>query len=123
MEEVEVIMRKFGDDQSALLDRYERLSVEIQLNQAMLKRSLSEPIHQTRSQPAVLINAQGLQAPPPQQQTPLVSKKKGGSGFHKVLKKMIKPFIGRMSSSKKKKAPDVEVDPRFWKTFSRSMRL
>ena len=122
MEEVEVIMRKFGDEQSALLDRYERLSVEIQLNQAMLKRSLSEPIHQTQSQPAVLI-AQSLQAPPPQQQPPLVSKKKGGSVFHKVLKKMIKPFIGRMSSSKKKKAPDVEVDPRFWKTFSRSMRL
>ncbi|PRQ42697.1 hypothetical protein RchiOBHm_Chr3g0460461 [Rosa chinensis] len=121
MDEIEVMIRKFGDDKSALLDQYERLSVEIQLNQAMLKRSLSEPTHQTRSQAALLIG-QGLQAPPPQP-PPLVSKKRGGSGFHKVLKKMIKPIIGRMGGGKKKKVPDVEVEPRFWKTFSRSLRV
>lgn len=119
MEEVDVIMRKFGDDQSALLDRYERLTVEIQLNQAMLKRSLSQPTHQTRSQAALFI-CQGPQAPP---KPPFVTKKRGGSGFHKVLKKLIKPIIGRMGSAKKKEVTDEKIDPRFWKTFSRSLRL
>lgn len=33
----------FGDEESTLLDRYERLSFEVHLNQAILGRSLSHP--------------------------------------------------------------------------------
>lgn len=36
------ISKRFGDEQSTLLDHYERLSFELQLNQAMMGRSLSE---------------------------------------------------------------------------------
>ena len=51
-DQMAVVLGKLGDDdpcdqeeegQSTLLDRYERLSFEVHLKQAMLGRSLSEP--------------------------------------------------------------------------------
>ncbi|KAJ1377660.1 Serine-threonine/tyrosine-protein kinase, catalytic domain [Sesbania bispinosa] len=42
-EEVAMIRKRFGDEQSTLLDQFERLSFESHLNKAMLQRSLSEP--------------------------------------------------------------------------------
>lgn len=116
----QVILRTFGDDKSSLLDHFERLSVELQLNQAMLRRSLSEPT-QIRSQQPLLICQAPSESEPPPPPPPLVTKKRRGSGLSKVLKKMIKPILSRMSA-KKKEIPDAK-DPRFWKTFSRSMRL
>jgi hypothetical protein len=32
MDEIEMVLRKFGDEQSTLLDRFERLSFEVQLS-------------------------------------------------------------------------------------------
>lgn len=116
MEELSVVMKKFGDEQSTLLDQFERLTFEVQLNQAMLGRSLSEPSTIVRSSkvppPASL-------APPP-----LISQVRQGrtrrSGFHKVLKKLLKPIFGRKGRGKKEVADP--KDPMYWKAFSRSMR-
>ncbi|CAN0846893.1 hypothetical protein LINGRAHAP2_LOCUS4681, partial [Linum grandiflorum] len=43
MDEIEVVLKRFGDEHSTLVDQFERLSFEVQLNQAILARSLSEP--------------------------------------------------------------------------------
>ncbi|KAB2630426.1 hypothetical protein D8674_007945 [Pyrus ussuriensis x Pyrus communis] len=112
----QVQMWKFGDDKSSLLDQFERLSVDLQLNQAMLRRSLSEPMY---------IRLKPSRPPPPPPPSPpnLVAKKRRGSGFNKVLKKMIKPILRRMSGKKKDFPIPEAKDPRFWKTFSRSVRL
>ncbi|CAB4284947.1 unnamed protein product [Prunus armeniaca] len=103
----QAILRTFGDDKSSLLDHFERLSVELKLNQAMLRRSLSEPTQIRSQQPLLICQAPSESEPPP---PPLVTKKRRGSGFSKVLKKMIKPILSRMSA-KKKEIPDAK-DPR-----------
>lgn len=114
MEDVEVVMKRFGDEQSTLLDRFERLSFEVQLNQAILGRSFSEPRvprHQLSPQP------------PPE---PTVAQGRRphyhhrGLGFQKVLKKLLRPIFG------KKKAeiniPD-QKNFKFMKAFSRSLKF
>ncbi|KAI8014642.1 hypothetical protein LOK49_LG05G00071 [Camellia lanceoleosa] len=120
---IEVILRRFGDEQSTLLDRFERLSFEVQLNQAILGRSLSEPsvsrgwTHHHQAPPAAL-----LVAPPAMASQVQQGKRRHGSGFQKVLKRLLKPILRRRWGSGKKESPDPK-DPMFWKTFSRSMRV
>lgn len=88
MDEMKVGM--FGDEQSTLVDEFERLSFEMQLNQAILGgRSLSES-------------------------EPTVPKLRGGSGFNRVLKILLKPiFLTRKVNAGK--------NPISWKPFSRSI--
>ncbi|KAL7095112.1 hypothetical protein ACP275_10G003900 [Erythranthe tilingii] len=110
------IFKRFGDEQSTLLDKYERLSFEVQLNQAMLGRSLSEPAVARR------------QAPPPKLVAKTTEKLQGRrsrvSGFQKVMKKFLSPILGKKISAGKDGArPDQKEDPMFWKTFSRSLRV
>ncbi|KAH7514755.1 hypothetical protein FEM48_Zijuj11G0124200 [Ziziphus jujuba var. spinosa] len=106
-------MKKFGDEQSNLLDQFERLTFEVQLNQAILGRSLSEPSTMGGSKmPLPSSMAQPPTAPPP----PLVSQVRQGRrgwGFHKVLKKFLKPIFRRKGgSSGKKKMPADPKDQR-----------
>ncbi|XAR68712.1 hypothetical protein NMG60_11000061 [Bertholletia excelsa] len=111
MEGIEVILRRFGDEQSTLLDRFERLSFEVQLNQAILGRSLSEPgISRT---PALLA--------PPLTTKQVQQGKRRRLGLHKALMKLLKPILRRRCGTKEM-GPDPK-DPRSWKTFSRSMRV
>lgn len=117
-------MKKFGDEQSNLLDQFERLTFEVQLNQAILGRSLSEPSTMGGSKmPLPSSMAQPPTAAPP----PLVSQVRQGRrgwGFHKVLKKFLKPIFRRKGgSSGKKKMPADPKDQRYLKAFSRSMRV
>ena len=86
MEEIEVVLRKFGDELSTLLDRFERLSFEVQLSRAILGRSLSSPSGGWFGEPLI--------GPAPT--SPLVTQVQEGSrgsGFHKSLKKLLKPFL------------------------------
>ncbi|KAM1353420.1 hypothetical protein ACFX2H_032915 [Malus domestica] len=120
MKEVEaknqVKLWKLGDDKSSLLDHFERLSIELQLNQAMLRRSLSEPAY-IRSEFPLLITQGPSEPPPPPPPPPpspphLVAKKRRRLGFNKVLRKMIKPILSRMGGKKKDiPIPDAK-DPR-----------
>ncbi|GAA0151069.1 hypothetical protein LIER_09867 [Lithospermum erythrorhizon] len=94
MDEIAVVFKQFGDEKSTLLDQYERLSFEVQLNQTILGRSLSEP--------GVARNRASLVAPlPPPPPTPLAKHARQGkrhpsttplAGFRKAIKKMLKPF-------------------------------
>ncbi|PSS32752.1 Leukocyte immunoglobulin-like receptor subfamily A member [Actinidia chinensis var. chinensis] len=119
MDGIEVILRRFEDEQSTLLDQFERLSLEAQLSRAILGRSLSEPSTSTNQPPQLLL------APPPgmavaQQDQP--GRRRGaGSGFKKVMKRLIKPILRRRPGGRKE-GPDPK-DPRLWKAFSRSMRV
>ncbi|PON51579.1 hypothetical protein PanWU01x14_215160 [Parasponia andersonii] len=129
--EIEVVLvRKFGDEQSSLLDKFERLSFEIQLNRAMLGRSLSEPGAMAR--PKILPQPLQLATFMASDQTPpaLTSRVRQGrrrSGFQKVLKKLLKPIIGFRRSNNNNNGVKKQVldpkDPRFWNTFSRSLRF
>ncbi|XP_057972784.1 pentatricopeptide repeat-containing protein At1g62680, mitochondrial-like [Malania oleifera] len=107
MEEIAVVMHKFGDEQSTLLDQFERLTFEVQLNQAILGRSLSEP---STARPQA---AQPL-APPVRQ-----GGRRRGSGLRKVLKKLLRPILGRKGTNREVPNPR---DPRVLKAFSRSLR-
>ncbi|ESW06714.1 hypothetical protein PHAVU_010G070300 [Phaseolus vulgaris] len=121
MDEVAKIRKRFGDEQSTLLDQFERLSFESHLNKAMLQRSLSEPgFPRSVSQPRHVSVTPTV---------PLLNHDKQrrcrGSGLHKVLKKLLRPIIGRKNSSggeRKKHVPDPR-NPLSWKAFSRSLRF
>ncbi|KAJ9185491.1 hypothetical protein P3X46_005122 [Hevea brasiliensis] len=116
MDEIAVILKRFGDEQSTLLDQFERLSFEVQLNQAILGRSLSEP-SVGRSRFHVPLNGE---AP-----APLVTQvrqgRRRGSGLNKALKKLFKPIFGRKGAAKKE-VPDPK-NPKSWKAISRSLRV
>ncbi|CAL5211146.1 unnamed protein product [Lathyrus oleraceus] len=120
MDEVAMIRKRFGDEQSTLLDQFERLSFETQLNKAMLQRSLSEPryLRSVSQQPRLVSVAPTT--------IPLVNQVRQGrrcrgSGFRKVFKKLLKPFLGRKNGARKE---DVEFqNPLSWKAFSRSLRF
>ncbi|KAJ0567651.1 hypothetical protein HanPSC8_Chr06g0257661 [Helianthus annuus] len=110
MEEIEVVMKRFGDEQSTLMDRFERLSFEVQLNQAILSRSLSEPVaprHQPRLPPASESKARGRQ------------RHHRGLRFQKVMKKLFNPIFGSRKEGRKESIPHFK----FIKAFSRSMRV
>ncbi|XWS13049.1 hypothetical protein CRYUN_Cryun36dG0003900 [Craigia yunnanensis] len=114
MDEISVVLRRFGDEQSTLLDQFERLSFEVQLNQAILGRSLSEPSVAKRS------HCLQFQAPPPA--VPQVLKRRRGSGFNRVLKKLLKPILGWKGNAGKKPVADPK-NPMLWKALSRSLRF
>ncbi|KAK7390217.1 hypothetical protein VNO78_25516 [Psophocarpus tetragonolobus] len=119
MDEVAKIRKRFGDEQSTLLDQFERLSFESHLHKTMLQRSQSEPgfprsVSQPRhvcATPTIPLLNQGKQ------------RRYRGSGLNKVLKKLFRPILGRKSSNgERKESPD----PRnllSWKNFSRSLRF
>lgn len=118
-----VILQKFGDEESTLFDRYERLSFEVQLNQAILGRSLSEPstLSGRRRRAEVPLSM----PPPPPPESHQANCAGGGGGrrrklrLHKILQKLLKPFLGR---TVKKDVRDLQRDINLWKTFSRSLR-
>ncbi|KAK9290650.1 hypothetical protein L1049_008823 [Liquidambar formosana] len=114
MDEIAVVLRRFGDEESTLFDQFERLSFEVQLNQAMLGRSLSEPTRGRSQAPPV---APRLAPPALVSQ---VRQGRRGSGFKKILKKLLKPILCRKRG--RREVPDPK-DPRSWKTFSRSLRV
>ncbi|KAL6574478.1 hypothetical protein OROMI_011763 [Orobanche minor] len=99
------IFKRFGDEESTLLDQYERLSFEAHLNKAMLGRSLSEPAVTRRPPPPKLVPKPGRRG-------------RSRSGFQKVMKKLFSPILGNKGASK-----DGPKDTMFWKTFSRSLRV
>ncbi|KAK9054875.1 hypothetical protein SSX86_025954 [Deinandra increscens subsp. villosa] len=120
MEDVEVVLKRFGDEQSTLLDRFERLSFEVQLNQAInLGRSLSEP-HGVR------YAAPPLPLPPPQAE-PSQGRRHHchhrGLGFQKLLKKLFKPIFGRRKMERTENVCDQKHNFKFVKAFSKSLRV
>lgn len=129
MDEIAVVLRRFGDEQSALLDQFERLSFEVQLNQAILRRSFSEP-NVGRAKLGAPLPPLEL-APKAQSQVGVQGRRRGGSGFGKVLKKMLKAFVVKRGSNKNGGRKEVPVpvpvpdpkNPKYLKAFSRSLRL
>ncbi|KAK7294869.1 hypothetical protein RJT34_17766 [Clitoria ternatea] len=123
MSKMGVIGARFGDEQSTLLDEFERLSFEAhaaQLNRVMLGRSLSEPRLLPKSHSRLITIAP----------IPLVMQQHGhggggggecGSGFHKVLKKLLKPFLGGKRRGRKQVSQ--AKDLMSCKVFSRSLRF
>lgn len=121
------VINKFGDEHSNLLDRYERLSFEVRLNQAMLERSLSEP-RTLRPQPRALFTGPGsgsVQLPYLVTTTTTTQPRKGRRGstfnFNNILNKLLKPILERKSRAKKE-LPHFK-NPLSWKALSKSMRL
>lgn len=132
IDEIEVVLRRFGDEQSTLLDQFERLSFEVQLNQAILRRCLSEPsVPQSKC----------LATAPPQPPVPVlrplmntqVRQGRRGSGFGNVLKKLLKPILGLKATHKNnnsnnggrrkvKEVPDPK-NLKYYKAFSKSLRF
>ncbi|KAF3653476.1 putative Pentatricopeptide repeat superfamily protein [Capsicum annuum] len=116
-------MRKFGDEKSTLLDEYERITFEIQLNQAILARSLSEPGRRstTASQlapPPLMAAGETMQGQCCRQH------RRRGYGFQKVMKKLLKPILGKIKGdNNNNRNIETPKDPRFWNKFSRSLRL
>ncbi|KAK7349695.1 hypothetical protein VNO77_07273 [Canavalia gladiata] len=119
MDEIAKIRKRFGDEQSTLLDQFERLSFESHLNKAMLQRSLSEPgFPRSVSQPRHVSVTPTI---------PLLNQVKQKpcrvSGLHKVLKKFLRPIFGRKSNNGERKQTPDPKNPLSWKTFSRSLRF
>ncbi|KAE8663189.1 putative Pentatricopeptide repeat superfamily protein [Hibiscus syriacus] len=115
MEELSAVVTKFGDDQSSLLDRFERSSFEAQLKDAILGRSLSESSVVNRSRCLQLLAARP-------QAMPQVSKGRGLYGFSWFLKKLLKPIIGSRGNAGKNHLADAK-NPITCSTFSRSLRF
>ncbi|WJX76866.1 hypothetical protein P8452_60239 [Trifolium repens] len=119
-----VIEKRFGDEKSTLLDEFERLSFEAhaaQLNRAMLRRSLSEPRLERSSSQLISM------APIPLVNKVILGPHHGNShglGFHRVLKKLLKPIFGkkRVRGGRKHGTSD-PMDIMFCKEFSRSLRF
>lgn len=109
MEEIAAVVGKFGDEQSTLLDQFERLSFELQLTRAMLGRSLSEPGAARSFAPLTQPPAVGAE----------VRRGRRGSGFKRVLKKLLSPVFGKKGG--RRGVPD-HKDLVSWKAFSRSLR-
>ncbi|CAK9323415.1 unnamed protein product [Citrullus colocynthis] len=123
------VINKFGDEHSNLLDRYERLSFEVRLNQAMLERSLSEP-RTLRSQPRAQFTGPGsgsVQLPylvtttTTTTQQPRQGRRGSTFNFNNILNKLLKPILERKSRAKKE-LPHFK-NPLSWKALSKSMRL
>ncbi|KAL5710050.1 hypothetical protein ACHQM5_020660 [Ranunculus cassubicifolius] len=94
---------RFGDEQSSLLDQFERLSFEIHLNQAILGRSWSEsnvgrPYYPFVSQ---------------------VQHRQRSRGLSKVLKRLLKPLVCRKGGRQE----SASNGPLGCKILSRSLRV
>ncbi|KAK2658060.1 hypothetical protein Ddye_011112 [Dipteronia dyeriana] len=147
IEEIAAVLRRFGDEQSTLLDQFERLSFEVQLNQAILRRSFSEPTKRS-SQPTPAAALMPFVKSYAAAQMDLKKKKKkkkkikpqgssSSAGFTKVLKKLLKHIFVRKGSNSNSNNININNDigvrnhhevpdpknPKFFKAFSRSMRL
>lgn len=123
MEQIQVAVKSFGDSKSTLLDEFERLSVEIQLNQAMLRRSLSEP-------GTSMFHARlGIGVPPLLPQPVKQAKPSSWIGLHRMVKKIFRPVFWK---KRVRKAADLheqeqcyehkKKDLKSWKRFSKSVR-
>ncbi|KAK4359551.1 hypothetical protein RND71_021780 [Anisodus tanguticus] len=124
MKAISEVMRKFGDEKSTLLDEYERITFEIQLNQAILARSLSEPGRRSTTSTTQLAPPPLLAAGDTTEQGPCRHPRRRGYGFQKVMKKLLKPILGKMKGDYWIiETPPDPKDPRFWNKFSRSLRL
>ncbi|KAK2981837.1 hypothetical protein RJ640_010354 [Escallonia rubra] len=131
-DEMDAVLRRFGDDdESTLMDRFERMSFEVQLNQAILGRSLSEP-PLARAQ----LQAPPLPTPPLLHTQVRQGRRHRGLGFRKVFRKLMKlPVLGAritkmgLSAGRKgnvagaAKVGDDDDISRSWKALSRSVRL
>ncbi|KAG6433692.1 hypothetical protein SASPL_105307 [Salvia splendens] len=102
VEEIAAVFKRFGDEQSTFLYEYERL---VQLNNAMLGRSLSETPVARRHAPPVKVK-QGRRA----------------AGFQKAMRKLFTPILGRKGPTKDGQA-ETNKSPFFSKNFSRSLRV
>ncbi|GAA0154267.1 hypothetical protein LIER_12299 [Lithospermum erythrorhizon] len=125
-DEIAMVLMQFGDEKSTLMDQYERLSFEIQLNQAILGRSLSEPgVSRSRTP---LVAPRPLPLPPPPPLTKNVAQGKRGTstaavaGFRRVIKKLLKPFVGKKHGKNDDHTTPTPKDHKFHKIF-RSMSV
>ncbi|KAF5189137.1 hypothetical protein FRX31_021281 [Thalictrum thalictroides] len=112
---------RFGDEYSSLYDEFERLTFEIQLNQAILRRSFSESNIGSQSfvpKPPALVSQQVRQG---RQSTSTTSTGR----MPKVLKKLLKPLCASSKKQGKRDDDDHSVlnNPLCWKTFGRSLRV
>ncbi|KAK6779857.1 hypothetical protein RDI58_022041 [Solanum bulbocastanum] len=116
METISQVMKKFGDEKSTLLDEYERITFEIQLNQAILARSLSEPSRRiTTAKPPPPLMAAADQEPCCRHH------RRRNHRFQKMMKKLLKPILGKIKGDNKE-IMETPKDPRFWNKFSTSFR-
>lgn len=126
------IRKRIGDEQSSLLDEFERMSFAAELNRAMLGRSLSEPgfprsaANSSNSRSRVNVNPN---IPPLlSYQVKQGRRRPSASAFHKLLKKLLKPVLGRKTkqqqNQQQQRASDLKHHhPLFCNTFSRSLRF
>lgn len=115
--------RKFGDEKSTLLDEFERLSFEAhsaQLSRAMLGRSLSEPRLQGSHSQSRLIKMVPIPLVTQVMQRPNHGRSSIGSGFQRVLKKLLKPIYKMRGGRKQVNDPK---DIMFCKAYSKSLRF
>nr|KYP44717.1 hypothetical protein KK1_033776 [Cajanus cajan] len=120
-----VVGRRFGDEESTLLDEFERLSFEAhaaQLNRVMLGRSLSEPKLQKSHSRLISVAPIPLVTHVMQGQPRHHHGRVGGSGFHRVLNKLLKPILGIKRGRRKQHVSD-NKDVLSCKAFSRSLRF
>lgn len=114
-------IRSFGDNQSSLMDGFERLSFEAHLSNALLGRSLSE------SGFSSMYNAVLDDPPPVHVENQDCHKVRRGLRLNKMLKNLMKPIrycSRRISRGKKQEGYDLDARSfKKWQTFSKSVRL
>ncbi|CAN6978115.1 unnamed protein product [Brassica rapa subsp. trilocularis] len=111
-------IRSFGDNQSSLMDRFERLSFEAHLSNALLGRSLSE------SGFSSMYNAVLDDSPPVHVENQDCHRVRRGLRLNKMLKNLMKPIrycSRRISRGKKQEGYDLDARSfKKWQTFSKS---
>ncbi|KAL0714636.1 hypothetical protein Bca4012_021615 [Brassica carinata] len=116
-------IRSFEDNQSSLMDRFERLSFEAHLNNALLGRSLSESGFSSMYN-AVLDHDP---SPPTHVEKQDCHKVRRGLRLNKMLKNLMKPIrycSRRITRGKKQEAYDLDARSfKKWQTFSKSVRV
>ncbi|ESQ44365.1 hypothetical protein EUTSA_v10006368mg [Eutrema salsugineum] len=116
-----VIHQSFGDGQSSLMDRFERLSFEAHLNKALLGRSLSESGFSSMYSAVVLDDS------PIRTEDQACHKVRRGLGVNKILKNLMKPIrycSRKIGGGRKQEAYDLDARSfKKWQTFSKSVRL
>ncbi|KAK1351515.1 hypothetical protein POM88_054202 [Heracleum sosnowskyi] len=124
------MLQRFGEnkEESRLMDRYERMSFEMELNKAIcFGRSLSvQPQHFHNPVPGSIdVVSQGpLQRSTTIKATTPKEVNQGLISFKKVVKKFLKPL--QIMRSNKKSTEFAQAQPKdlsSWKRFSRSVHL
>lgn len=131
---------RYGDEESTLLDRYERLSFEVHLNQAILGRSLSHPTIPSPSSSSwtnYSHNSSSLVFPQLSSTSPshpphsphhhvnpsTADRRRPLSTFMRVVKKLFTPIFGASASAPPSTTTKrVKEDCKLRKPFSRSLR-